>query len=153
MDNIPLAKVPDSRWQRLSKPVRPLTKNPESDEAIEIGKGKKKIEFMALTEDERLSLIELLPKKFFTHKQYESELKKARPAKKTRINGKGGNIGKWKKSNVGRRVMDYSGVFPVLSNNRKEPIKVDPYAYYLKNKNQKMTKCLLKTIFPDQRMA
>ena len=78
------------------KPVRPLVKNPESEEAIEIGKGKKKIEFMALTEDERLSLIELLPKKFFTNKQYKSELKKARPVKKTRINGKGGNIGKWK---------------------------------------------------------
>ena len=148
VDNIPLAKVPDSRWQRLSKPVRPLTKKPESDEAIEIGKGKKKIEFMALTEDERLSLIELLPKKFFTHKQYESELKKARPAKKTRINGKGGNIGKWKKSNVGRRVMDYSGVFPVLSNNRKEPIKVDPYAYYLEEQKPRNDKMLIKNNFP-----
>ena len=66
MDNIPLAKVPDSRWQRLSKPVRPLTKKPESDEAIEMSKGKKKIEFMALTEDEEAKSYRASAKKFFT---------------------------------------------------------------------------------------
>ena len=148
VNNIPLAKVPDSRWQRLSKPVRPLVKKPESEETIAEDKGKKKIEFMALTEDERLSLIELLPKKFFTNKQYQSELKKARPQKKSRINGKGENIGKWKKSNVGRRVMDYSGVFPVLSKNRKEPIKVDPYTYYLEEQKPRNDKMLIKNNFP-----
>ena len=82
---------------------------------------KKNIEFMALTEDERLSLIGLIPRKTFTAKKYKQEILKLRPQKKERVNGTGDKLGKMRDSIVGRRVIDYSGVFPVLQKNRIEP--------------------------------
>ncbi len=158
---LPLAKIPNARWDRLAKPVRPLKKAKSSGKekseeedytsprsTVTIERKKKNIEFMALTEDERLSLIGLIPRKTFTAKKYKQEILKLRPQKKERVNGTGDKLGKMRDSIVGRRVIDYSGVFPVLQKNRIEPVKIDPYAYYMEHEKPKNDKMLIKNNFP-----